>query len=84
MNEIIRKFNAVSNTIDEINQKTSIITENKITFFSKLSLQVNLKHPEFGFYTLISWFYVLFYEASCNGKNIKFINQKILSYNITV
>lgn len=49
--------------------------------FDNISLEMpKLSHPELGFIRIVSWLYVLYYEA---GKiNVDFISQRFEAYNI--
>jgi hypothetical protein len=78
--EIKGRHKAIQNAICEINKVVWNFTDEKVTFFNSINLNVRYHNHEVCFFDIVNWLYVLFYEVSV--PSLKFINKKIDVYGI--
>lgn len=82
MREIELKYGSLTSIFNDINTVTNNLSDDKILFFSNITIKVKFSHPELCFHSLISWLYILYFEAC--GRNLNFITQKFLPYGISI
>lgn len=82
MEAIRKKHDQIKQVVQEINDITAALTENRISFFDEISIPVGYASGDGCFKDLVNWFYSLFIEAC--GPNIKFFDEKLKVYGITV
>lgn len=82
MEAIRKKHDLIKQVVQEINDLTAALTENRISFFDEISIPVGYASGDGCFKDLVNWLYSLYIEAC--GPNIKFFDEKLKIYGITL
>lgn len=79
MKDVKKQYQALTFLCKKINSSQNDLMGKP--FFEEITILVKFNHSELCFNNLISWLYILYFEAC--SRNLQFISKKFQSYNIS-